>query len=86
MPASGRRLHSHRIVLRLAVEESDILKARKVILCECANAVEVLQCTRIRGTSRVRLRVTLEDGATTQTLHHVMQCLAAEKFGAMMVP
>jgi hypothetical protein len=72
-------------VLRLAVEESDILKARKAILCACGNAVEVLQCTRILGTSRVRLRVTLEDGATAQTLQCVMQCLAAGEFGRVVV-
>jgi hypothetical protein len=85
VPAAGRRLHSHPIVLRLAVEESDILKARKAILCACGNAVEALQCTRICGTSRVRLRVTLEDTVTAQTLRHVMQCLAAGEFGRVAV-
>jgi hypothetical protein len=85
MPVSGRRLHSHRVALRLAIEESDILKARKEILCACGKAVEVLQCTRIRGTSRVRLRVTLEDGATAQTLQCVMQCLAAGEFGRVVL-
>ena len=85
VPVSVRRLHSHRVALRLAIEESDILKARKAILCACGKAVEVLQCTRIRGTSRMRLRVTLEDGATAQTLQCVMQCLAAGEFGRVVV-
>jgi hypothetical protein len=86
VPVSERRSHSHRVALRLAVEQSDILKARKAILCACGNAVEVLQCTRIRGTSRVCLRVTLEDDAAAQTLQHVMQCLAAGEFGRVAVP
>lgn len=76
----------HRVVLILAVEETDILKARKAILRACGNAVEVLQCTRIRGTSRVRLRVNLEEGAVAQTVHHVMRCLSAGEFGRVAVP
>jgi hypothetical protein len=84
VPASGRHL-PHRVVLILAVEETDILKARKAILRACGNAVEVLQCTRIRGTSRVRLSVNLDDGAAAQTVHHVMRCLSADEFGRVTV-
>ena len=86
VPVAGRHLPPHRVVLILAVEETDILKARKAILQACGNAVEALQCTRIRGTSRVRLRVNLEDGAAAQTLHHVMRCLRADDFGRVAVP
>jgi len=85
VPVSVRRLHPHRVALRLGVEESDILKARKAILRACGNAVEMLQCTHIRGTSRVCLRVTFEDNATAQTLYHVMQRLAAGDFGRVAV-
>jgi hypothetical protein len=85
VPVSVRRLNPHRVALRLAVDECDILKARKAILCACGNAVEMLQCTRIRGASRVCLRVTFEDRATAQTLHNVMQRLAAGEFGRVAV-
>jgi hypothetical protein len=85
VPVSEGRLHPHRVALRLGVEEIDILKARKAILRACGSAVEMLQCTRIRGTSRVCLRVTFEDNATAQTLHHVKQRLAAGDFGRVAV-
>jgi hypothetical protein len=85
LPVSSRHSPPHRVVLVLAVEETDILKARKAILCACGNDIEALQCTRIRGTSRVRLRVNLEDGAVAQTLHHIMRSLSTAEFGRVQV-
>jgi len=84
-PAAGRQLPSLRVTLILTVEDTDILKARWAILHACGDAVETLQCTRIRGTSRVRLRVHLEDRVAAQTVQHVMHCLTAGEFGRVVV-
>ena len=85
VPASGRHFPAHPVVLLLAIEEADVLKARKAILRTCGNAIDVLRCTRIRGTSRMRLRVNLEGAGAAQTLHHIMRCLSSAEFGRVQV-
>ena len=85
MPHPTLHAPRHRAVLVLVVEESDVLKARREILRACGGAVDALQSARIRGTSRLRLRVSLDEDTSTQELDQVMRRLGTTEFNCYAV-
>ena len=80
-PARAAHRRQHRLSLPLVVDERDVLRVRRAVIQSAGGTVEIVRCTPIRKSTKVRLTIELQAGALDETIHRIMQSIEAGELG-----
>jgi hypothetical protein len=80
-PVRAAAPRQHRLSLPLVVDERDVLRVRRAVIQNAGGTIEIVRCTPIRKSTKVRLTIELQAGALDETIHRIMQSIEAGELG-----
>ena len=80
-PVHAADPRQHRLALPLVVEERDVLRVRRAVIQSAGSNVEIVRCTPIHKSTKVRLIIELRAGALDETIRRILQSIETGELG-----